>query len=87
MKIEVKNDKETKVKLGSIVAMKELATSKTVYYLVISNYYFCYLANIENGQILKKCYTNMGALGNFINESGGKVYSGDKSKLILKGDA
>lgn len=42
MKIEVKNNKETKVKLGSIVAMKKLATSKTEYYLVISNYHFCY---------------------------------------------
>lgn len=87
MKIEVKNNNETKVKLGSIVAMKKLATSKTEYYLVISNYHFCYLANIENGQILKKCYTSLGALGNFINESGGKAYSGDKAKLILKGDA
>lgn len=87
MKIEVKNNKETKVKLGSIVAMKKLATSKTEYYLAISNYHFCYLANIENGQILKKCYTSLGALGNFINESGGKAYSGDKAKLILKGDA
>lgn len=93
MKVEVKNDKETKFKPGDIVALKNHSTKKEEYYLVTYNDHFCSLANVENGQLFKKdelfrdSYSSIAAFDDLIKKEDGKVYSGDKAKLILKGDA
>lgn len=91
MKIEVKSDKETKLKPGDIVALESNHfnnwTGITEYYLVIHNNYRYCLVNIETGEIFMNTYPSLSKINDLVRMDEGHVYSGNSVKLILKDEA
>lgn len=94
MKVEFianKDKNKPKFKVGDIVAIKEehngLKTGKTKYYLlgITNSYYYC-LINVKTGEIddITNHHTlDYEDLTELIKHYNGRVYSGDKVKLVI----
>ena len=92
--VDTKPKIKPKFKVGDIIALKEedygFKTGKTKYYLLgLYNDDYYYLVNIETGEMVtvgapditdisKETLTSM------IKQYDGKVYNGDKTKLIIE---
>lgn len=83
-----------KFKVGDIIALKEedygFRTGKTKYYFLgLYNDDYYYLVNIETGEMVtvgapEITEISKETLTSMIEHYGGKVYNGDKAKLIIE---
>lgn len=81
MKVKIKNNKKLKAKSGDIVVLENYFTNKKEHCVIIHDKDFYYLVNIENGKVI--CDSNISTINDFINSRNGKLYFGNKAKLIL----
>ena len=83
-----------KFKVGDIIALKEedygFRTGETSYYLLgFYNDDYYYLVNIETGEMVmvgapEITYLSKETLTSMIEHYDGKVYNGDKAKLVIE---
>ena len=92
--VDTKPKINPKFKVGDIIALKEencgFKTGKTKYYLLgLYNDDYYYLVNIETGEMVTvgapdiTCISKE-TLAHLIKQYDGKVYSGDKAKLVVE---
>lgn len=83
-----------KFKVGDIIALNKedygFKTGETSYYLLgLYNDDYYYLVNIETGEMVmvgapEITYLSKEALASMIKQYDGKVYNGDKAKLVVE---
>lgn len=92
--VDTATENEPKFKVGDIIALKKedygFRTGETSYYFLgLYNDLYYYLVNIETGEMVtvdapETTGITKKTLAHIIEQNDGKVYNGDKAKLVIE---